>query len=169
MKEDKGNKKFWDLKPKRGRPTAIPDPETLWEMCLEYFEMTHDRYYEKKEWKGNPPNEVTTKLKVPFTQFGLMLFLGIDENTWCRYRKYPEYERFHEVVARVDRIIYTQKFEGATLDLFNHNVITRDLQLSDTINNVNMNLDANVDFSKLTEEEKNLLFQISLKLKPSDK
>ena len=59
---------------------------------------------------------------------GLCIFLDIDKSTWIAYRNR---ERFRDVVARVDAIIRTQKFEGAAARLLNGKIITRDLGLAD--------------------------------------
>ncbi len=38
---------------------------------------------------------------------------------------------FSEVITRVEQIIYIQKFEGATVNAFNANIISRELGLAD--------------------------------------
>jgi DNA-packaging protein gp3 len=72
-------------------------------------------------------------VKVPkmraMTIAGLCLHIGITHETWCQYRKRDE--AFSEVTATIDSIIRTQKFEGAAADLFNANIISRDLGLVD--------------------------------------
>jgi hypothetical protein len=72
-------------------------------------------------------------VKVPkmraMTIAGLCLHIGVTHETWCQYRKRDE--EFSEVTAMIDSIIRTQKFEGAAADLFNANIISRDLGLVD--------------------------------------
>ena len=58
----------------------------------------------------------------------LCIFLDIDATTW---RDYREKQDFSTIVARVDEIIRTQKFQGAAADLLNPNIIARDLGLSE--------------------------------------
>ena len=65
------------------------------------------------------------------TVAGLCIFLDISQQAWGEYRMR---EGFGEVTSRVDNIIRTQKFEGASAGLLNANIIARDLGLSEKIN-----------------------------------
>jgi hypothetical protein len=58
---------------------------------------------------------------------GLCIFLDISRPTWVEYRAK---EGFSSIVSRVDEIIRTQKFEGASADLLNPSIIARDLGLA---------------------------------------
>lgn len=123
--------KFWLMRTKHGRDKLFSSPKILLESCMDYFEQTSNRVWEKTEYKGADIIEVKIPTSVPFTLSGLCLFLDIDENTWQRYRKEAQYKDFWAVVSQVDKIIYTQKFEGAVVGAFNANIIARDLGLSD--------------------------------------
>jgi len=60
---------------------------------------------------------------------GLCVFLDINRATWNVWReKRPD---LYEVITRAEEIIYQQKFEGASADLLNSNIIARDLGLTD--------------------------------------
>jgi hypothetical protein len=54
--------------------------------------------------------------------------LDISKDTWVNYK---ERKGFLEVSTRVEGIIYTQKFEGASVGAFNSSIIARDLGLKD--------------------------------------
>jgi hypothetical protein len=120
------NKPWW--RPKVGRPRIYQSPEELNEDCEDYLITTSTRVWTKKDWVGKDATEVERETSAPFTQTGLFLFLGIDRTTWDLYRKRPE---FIPVITRIEAIIYTQKFEGATVGAFNANIIARDLGLAD--------------------------------------
>jgi hypothetical protein len=122
-----GNR-FWELRASHGRDLIFSSPEILWEACKEYFEATVNRPWIKKDWVGKDGMEVDRETTPPFTLSGLCLFLDIEEKTWWNYRKRKD---FLQVVSRVERVIYTQKFEGATVGVFNSNIIARDLGLTD--------------------------------------
>lgn len=62
------------------------------------------------------------------TVSGLCIFLDISQQAWGEYR---DRDGFGEVTSRVDEIIRTQKFEGASAGLLNANIIARDLGLAD--------------------------------------
>jgi len=75
-------------------------------------------------------NLVNVPLKRPYTLTGLLLFLDLSIYMWGIYKK-DRGDVWTEVIEKVEAIIYTQKFEGAAVDLFNANIIARDLGLRD--------------------------------------
>jgi len=115
-------------KPKVGRPRLYNSPEELWEDCDEYFTRTEARKWIKTEFNGKDAIECKVPIETPFTFTGLYLYLDIDHKTWLDYEARPE---FSTITTRVRNIIYTQKFEGATVGAFNANIIARDLGLAD--------------------------------------
>jgi hypothetical protein len=58
------------------------------------------------------------------------------------YKTNPEYKDFSQVITRIEKIIYNQKFTGAASGFLNPNIIARDLGLTDKVesNNKNTNL-----------------------------
>lgn len=60
---------------------------------------------------------------------GLCNFLDISAQRWYKWRQ--DRDDLRDVIARVEQIISTQKFEGAAADLLNHNIISRELGLAD--------------------------------------
>ena len=65
---------------------------------------------------------------------GLCLFLDIDRSTWTAWKTDND---FSSIVARVEEVIYSQKFAGAAADLLNSNIIARDLGLTDKVQQEN--------------------------------
>jgi len=63
------------------------------------------------------------------TLAGLCIFLDISMETWSEWRK--SRSDLSDVLARVEAIIYQQKFTGAAAEMLNANIIARDLGLSD--------------------------------------
>lgn len=103
-------------------------PTLLWEACVEYFETTDARKWIRKDWVGKDAKQVVRETDTPYTLTGLYVFLDISKQTWADYR---DREGFIDVITRVEQIMYTQKFEGATVGAFNANIIARDLGLKD--------------------------------------
>lgn len=126
---EKGNN-FWELRSKHGRDMIFASHEILWDACKEYFEATVNRPWIKKDWVGKDAVEVERETTPPFTLTGLCLFLDIDRKTWALYRERTD---FIPVTTRVEDVIYTQKFEGATVGAYNANIIARDLGLTDKV------------------------------------
>ena len=58
------------------------------------------------------------------TMMGLCFYLDIGTST---FHDYKQNEDFSEVIAKIEQVIFTQKFEGAAADLLNANIISRAL------------------------------------------
>jgi len=71
---------------------------------------------------------VERETDAPYTLTGLFVFLDIDKSTWAEYKKR---EDFTPITTRIEAIMYTQKFEGASVGAFNASIIARDLGLVD--------------------------------------
>lgn len=127
MSAPKGNQ-FWKLRSKHGRDKIFESPEILWEAACEYFEATDARKWIKTEFNGKDATKCEVPTDTPYTLTGLFVFLDISAQTWKDYR---ERKDFIEIITRVEQIIYTQKFEGASVGAYNANIIARDLGLKD--------------------------------------
>lgn len=130
MPAPKGNE-YWKLRAKHGRDKLLASPDLLWESACEYFQYITDNPIETKETKAKPNGkEVTTiEHRRPFTWEGLELFLDID--TLRNYKTAESHKDFLQVITRIEKVIYSNKFEGATSGIFNANIIARDLGLRD--------------------------------------
>jgi len=132
MAAPKGNK-YWQLRTKDGRDKEFDSPEELWKRACQYFEWIDNNPLLKNDFKGKDVEEVTYELQRPYTQDGLQIFLDITDKTWGNYSngKNKSYKDFFRVSKRINKIIKTQKFEGATAGIFNTSIIARDLGLAD--------------------------------------
>ena len=125
---------FWKQRSSHGRNPIFANPDDLWESCQEYFEwVDNNPLMEWKAWQyqGEVIRKAMPKMRA-MTVAGLCIFLDIDQRTFADYRtKNKKGKDFSRVTTRVDAIIKTQKFEGASADLLNPNIIARDLGLGD--------------------------------------
>ena len=129
MQFQKGNK-FWLARSSHGRNPIFSNPEQLRNACYEYFQWVEDNpLYEEKIFhsQGMITKDTITKMRA-MTISGLCLFLDICENTWTNYKKQPD---FFSITLEVEKVIYNQKFTGASADLLNANIIARELGLAD--------------------------------------
>ena len=130
MAAPKGNQ-FWKQRTKHGRDKLFADADILWDACAEYFEWVDSNPLIETVVKT--PGGKVEKVEVPkmraMTIGGLCIFLDIDQKTWFEYAKLKD---FSNITARATEIIRTQKFEGASADLLNANIIARDLGLRDS-------------------------------------
>lgn len=129
MGAPKGNQ-FWKLRSKHGRDKLFSSPEILWEEACKYFEWCDENPLGKIE-KVSGEKHYTKEIQHSrvYTWEGLELFLGL--SNLSNYKTNEDYKDFFEVVTRIDKIIYNQKFTGAASGLFNSNIIARDLGLKD--------------------------------------
>lgn len=121
---------FWKARSTHGRKPIFANADDFWTACCEYFDWVEaNPLYEDKltSYQGVNTHEPVAKMRA-MTISGLCIFLDITRSTWDEYRKR---EGFTDITARVDEIIRTQKFEGASADLLNPNIIARDLGLAD--------------------------------------
>lgn len=129
MAAPKGNE-FWKARSSHGRNPVFAMPDELWKAASEYFDWVEaNPLYEDKvtSFQGVNTHEPIAKMRA-MTISGLCIFLDISLQNWTEYRAR---EGFSDITSRIDEIIRTQKFEGASADLLNPNIIARDLGLAD--------------------------------------
>lgn len=120
---------FWKLRSKHGRDKLFTSPELLWEAACEYFAWCQDNPIVASQNLGTK-NVNTVNFIRPFTKDGLCIFLDIDDQTFNNYRD-AENKDYFEVTRKIERIIRSQKFDGAAVGIFNANIIARDLGLKE--------------------------------------
>lgn len=128
MAAPKGNQ-FWKLRTKHGRDKIFTSPELLWEACCEYFDWCDKNPLIEVDFRGRDAVEVEIPKMRAYTWEGLELYLDI--HSLRDYKTNPKYKEFSQVITRVEKIIYSQKFTGAASGFFNANIISRDLGLMD--------------------------------------
>lgn len=130
MAAPKGNR-FWEARSSHGANPKFAHASDLWDACLEYFAWVEDNPLKESKLSredGKPKVVELNKMRA-MTVTGLCVFLDIAESTWHAWRK--DRDDLSEIISRVEQIIRTQKFEGASADLLNANIIARDLGLAD--------------------------------------
>lgn len=128
MAATKGNE-FWRKRAKHGRDKIFSTPDELWNAAVEYFEYTDTRVWNKTDFKGKDVEEVLIPTSVPYTMTGLCIFLDVNTAYFRQFK--TDNKDFSTIISRIEDIIYTQKFEGATVGTYNANIIARELGLTD--------------------------------------
>jgi len=131
----KGNA-FWELRATFGREKIFKDPEIFRKACLEYFQSTDNRKWNRTEFHGKDAVKCIVPLETPYTITGLCLFLDVNTRYLEQFEKALDKDdeidkAFSTIIAQVRNIIVTQKFEGAAVGAFNASIIQRDLGLVD--------------------------------------
>jgi hypothetical protein len=121
---------FWRQRSSHGRKPIFGESEQLWEAAAEYFDWVEANPLKESQafaYQGDVKLQELPKMRA-MTVTGLCIFLDISAQAWSEYRNR---EGFGEITMRIDEIIRTQKFEGASAGLLNPNIIARDLGLAD--------------------------------------
>ena len=124
-----GNK-FWLQRSSHGRKPVFATPDDMWKAACEYFEWVHNNPLEETKafaYEGEVTLEDIPKMRA-MTLMGLCFFLDISDDTWSNYSKN---EDFLGICNDIKRVIFTQKFEGASAGLLNSSIIVRELGLAD--------------------------------------
>lgn len=134
MPAPKGNQ-FWKLGQQNGRPRKFNTPEELWVMACEYFQWCDENPLISTEFLGKDAEERSVPKMRAYTWSGLEFFCNV-----ASFQDYKNtYKEFSEIITRIEKIIYTQKFEGASAGLLNATIISRDLGLADkNVNETNV-------------------------------
>ena len=123
---------FWKSRTKRGPNFIFKKPENLWSVACEYFSWcVADPIIEDKFVKGDI---IPVPRMRPFTQKGLISYMGVAKRTW---ELYCEREEYKDVCDEIRSIIFQQKFNGAVIGIFQHNIIARELGLSEHLETEN--------------------------------
>ena len=150
-----GNK-FWKLRSKHGRDKLFATPLLLWEAACEYFEWCENTPL--LETRGFAYQGIVTKETFPkmraMTMEQLCFYLHCSDSYFRVFKsKLKEKdEDFLTVITDIETTIRTQKFQGASADLLNANIISRDLGLMDK-----SSVDMTTDLSNLSEEQLNYI------------
>lgn len=120
---------FWKLATNPGRKRTFKTPDQLWDRAAQYFQWCDEHPLESVEYYGKDATKCDVPKMRAYTWSGLELFLGVE--SLREYKTNPSYKEFSRITGMIEKIIYTQKFEGAAAGLLNQNIIARDLGLID--------------------------------------
>lgn len=129
MAFDKGNK-FWKLRSKHGRDKLFSSPELLLESAQEYFNWCDENPILVHDFIGKEGRSDYREKQRPYTIAGFCVYIGASRE-WFNAFKRNASEDFLQVITHIEEIMYQNKFEGASVGIFNSNIIARDLGLAD--------------------------------------
>ena len=125
-----GNR-WWEARSSHGRNPKFETSDALEDACLQYFEWNEENPLFKDQlvtFQGSATHEPVAQMRA-MTIGALCMFIGVQHQTWIEWRvSRPD---FSQVITWAESVIYRQKFEGASADLLNANIIARDLGLAD--------------------------------------
>jgi hypothetical protein len=113
----------------------IETPELLWQYFLDYIKNEQDNPMYKIEYVGRDGNTVKTPLETPITFEGFECYLADREviNDLGDYvsNKDGKYSEYSTIITRIQKNCFTHNFKGASVGLFNANLIAKKLGLID--------------------------------------
>lgn len=125
---------YWQFAEKHGRDFKYT-PELLWKEAIDYFEWITQKVWNKKEpiKSGDMAgNLIDVPTQTPMSIEGFCLFADISKQTFYNYESNKdEYKAFFDITTRIRGIIESNQFEGATVGVYNPNIIARKLGLAD--------------------------------------
>ena len=124
----KGNN-YWQFRDKHGRDYKY-QPDELWDEFVQYSEWVEKNpLHEQKvfSFQGMISTHEMPKMRA-MTITGFCLFADVSIHTLQNYKQNKD---FIDIITRIESAIYQQKFEGASADLLNANIISRELGLAD--------------------------------------
>lgn len=144
---------FWKLRLKHGRDHKIETAQEIEENFEEYAEWVEASPLNETDFRGKDAVQVTLPKMRAMTKEHFALACGL--SGWDKLENYKERgEDFREIITRIERMIYYQKFTGSAAGFLNPNIIARDLGLKDVSDvNVNDQRKATADLFPLDESK----------------
>ena len=118
-----------------GKNKYIETPEKLWELFSEFVEHEKSNPMFKVEYVGKEGDRVNTPLQVPITFEAFECWLA-DKGIINDLGNYSSnlngaYTDYLPIITRIKNNCFAQNFKGASVGLFNANIIARKLGLAD--------------------------------------
>ena len=104
--------KYWLLRQKHGRNKIYDSMDDLETNCYDYFKWCDDNPWKKQEpIKSGELAGQTMDINTerPYTIKGLLIHIGISQDTWSRYKK-ESFKDFCDFFELIENTIYTQKY-----------------------------------------------------------
>lgn len=132
MAYPKGNE-YYKLRSKHGKDRQYPTVDEFREKCEEYISYCIENPIKEQEVVKYKDHYEIIELNRPRAMNiqGLCNWLDLSLQGFLNYEKRDD---FVDVITRVRQIIYTYKFEHASVNMMNANIIARDLGLKDSSN-----------------------------------
>jgi DNA-packaging protein gp3 len=150
-----GNR-WWEARSSHGPNPKFETADDLQDACLQYFDWNEANPLFKDvlvTFQGQATHEPVAQMRA-MTLGALCMFIDISQQTWSDWRK--DRADLSGVITWAESVIYRQKFEGASADLLNANIIARDLGLADkkdlSSTDGTMTPKPSLDLSKLSTE-----------------
>jgi hypothetical protein len=149
-----------DMFKKNGKRKSIEDAPKFWALACEYFaEVDENPIYRNELLKSGDlaGTQAQVTLARPYSWRGFEAFLVlrgiVSKLDDYRYNTLGRYDDYIEVVQAVGSVMHAQKFEGASVGLFNANIIMSDLKMAEIVHtHLSGNVSNEPEYDKLSDE-----------------
>ena len=119
----------------------IETPQELWDLFCDYVKYEQNTPMFKTEYVGREGERVRTPLETPITFEGFECYLWDKDivqhlGHYCDVKN-ESYKDYLPIVTRIKQNCFVHNFKGASVGLFNANIIARKLNLVEKTNNEN--------------------------------
>lgn len=151
MAPNKGNQ-FWKLRSKHGRDKLFATPELLLESAFEYFQWCDDNPLIKKETTKSDKGYIEKEIPMPrpYTKDAFYLYIGCSDKWLVNFKKTCNND-FLTVIEEIEKTITTNQLIGATVGMYNANIIARLIGLKEQTESTNVNI--NKEVKELSDED----------------
>ncbi len=120
---------YWKTRNSHGKEKIFDNPETLWNLALDYFDWCIENPLCKLVYFRHRGEmiEVETEVLRPFSVTGLCIHLGISRQTFLNYSKKEVYRDYFEVCELIRDVIFDYNLSGALVRLIKPCVVAREL------------------------------------------
>ena len=118
---------FWKFRKKHNQENLFKSPETLLQSAYKYFDWcdNHTWFRQEAVKSGQGMGTIISVPVVrPYSISGLCVYLGCSREYFNKIKSSGD-EGFRNVIERIEGIIETQQFEGASLGVFSNSVVGR--------------------------------------------
>ena len=138
----------------------IETPEKLWELFTEFIEHEKSNPLFKVDYVGKDGEKVNTPLQVPITFEAFECWLA-DKGVINDLGHYvantdDAYSEYRTIITRIQKNCFAQNFKGASVGLFNANIIARKLGLTEKTENKNTEVVKVLNIDPLDDSSDNL-------------
>ena len=139
--ERSGHKRLWqqaidNMRRDRGRPATFTTPEDLMKAAEAYFKWSDENPIEQHDIRGKDARSVYLQHVRPYSLHSMCVFIGVTTLWWTEFKQskqVAENTNFSYAIRVIEETIRTQKFDGATVGMYNPMIISRDLGLVDKV------------------------------------
>ena len=124
----------------------IKTPEILYALFEKYKAYCKENPKKENFWSHKAEKEISISREIPYTWDGFEIWLrknkAIARLDDYKANKQDRYSEYAYIIRVIDKEIYEDKFTGAVANIFNSNIIARDLGLRD-----DQNIDSSVNIT----------------------